>query len=103
MKRFTMITLLAGLGAVAAQAGQPSETFAAMDLDASGVVTESEFVTWAVGEGHSEEDATAKFTEVAGDDGELTLEELEAAMESDEAGKSYDHGTDDKTASDEGY
>ena len=103
MKRFTMITLLAGLGAFAAQAGEPSDTFAAMDLDASGVVTETEFVTWALGEGHSEEDATAKFIELAGYDGELTLEELEVAMASDDAEKSYDDGMADETASDEGY
>ncbi len=103
MKRFTMITLLAGLGAFAAQAGEPADKFAAMDLDGSGVVTETEFVTWAVGEGHSEGDATAKFTEVAGDDGELTLEELEAAMASYGEDKTADDGMTDKTASEEGY
>jgi len=103
MKRFTMITLLAGLGALAAQAGEPADKFATMDLDASGTVTEAEFVTWAVNEGHTQEDATAKFTEVAGDDGELTLDELEAAMASYDAEKPADDGMAEDTPSDEGY
>lgn len=101
MKRFSTIALLASLGALAAYAGSPADTFTAMDLDASGDVNETEFVTWALGEGHTEEDAKAKFLDVAGDDGTLSLEELETAMADYKADEAEPADTSD--SEDRGY
>lgn len=81
MKRFTLMLAGAGLVAMSAHAGDYAEKFAKMDADSDGVVTEAEFVAYATADGkYTEADATAKFTKIAGDDGELTLEELTAAM-----------------------
>ena len=70
-----------------------AEKFAKMDADSDGVVTETEFlIAWdekvamkqAAGEWMDKTDTelvekgTAYFEEIAGDDGELTLAELEA-------------------------
>jgi hypothetical protein len=60
--------------------GQPEaamtveDTFTVIDTDADGVVTETEFVAYA-GEG-----SETQFAQVAGDDGLLTVEELEIFM-----------------------
>lgn len=76
------------LGATAAHADTVGETFAAMDVNADGGVTEAEFVAYATARGDSVEDASTKFAEIAGDDGFLVLEEMEAA-----------YGTDDRASS----
>ena len=59
--------------------GSVQQTFAAMDADVSGTVTEAAFIA-VMGAG-----SEAQFAEVAGDDAELTLEELETYMASLEA------------------
>ena len=67
-------------GSLAASAGTVAEKFAAMDADASGDVSSAEFVTYVTASGdHTAADAQAKFDKLAGDDGALSLEELEAA------------------------
>ena len=86
MKRFTMISALAGLGALAAHAGDPADTFSAMDTDGDDGVTQAEFVSWAIIHGDtSADEASAKFARLAGEDDTLTLAELEAAMKAKEA------------------
>ncbi|MEL7129779.1 MAG: hypothetical protein AAGK23_09545 [Pseudomonadota bacterium] len=73
-------------GALVAFAGSPTETFAAMDVDADGLVSEAEFVAYATTNGgHTSSEASAKFSEMAGTDGALTLAELEAASLSDDS------------------
>ena len=60
--------------------GTVAEKFAAMDADASGLVSVAEFTAYATASGkHTAEEAQAKFAELAGDDGALSLAELEAA------------------------
>jgi len=86
MKRFTILSALAGLGALAAYAGTAADKFSAMDTDGNDAVTEAEFVSWAVVEGdHSADEASAKFAKLAGEDDTLTLAELESAMKAGEA------------------
>ncbi len=81
LKRAFMASTAALLGGTAmALAGTPAETFASMDTDANGLVSEAEFVAYATAKGgHSAEEAGAKFAELAGTDGSLTLAELEAS------------------------
>ncbi|MEL6324048.1 MAG: hypothetical protein AAFQ84_07440 [Pseudomonadota bacterium] len=65
---------------LSASAGSPAETFAAMDVDADGLVSETEFVAYTTRKGeHTAETASAKFASIAGDDLALTLAELEAS------------------------
>ena len=60
--------------------GTVAEKFAAMDADASGLVSVAEFTAYATASGkHTAEEAQAKFIKLAGDDGALSLAELEAA------------------------
>ena len=67
-------------GSLVASAGSPVEKFATMDTDASGLVSEAEFVAHATASGdHTAEEAQVKFLKIAGDDGAITLAELEAA------------------------
>lgn len=77
----TLIAAIALGGSLSASAeGTVAEKFAAMDTDASGLVSVAEFVTYATSSGkHTAEEAQTKFAELAGDDGALSLAELEAA------------------------
>lgn len=85
-------------GSLAASAGSVAEKFAAMDADANGAVSASEFVTYATSSSdHSATDAQAKFDALAGDDGALSLEELEAAY-----GEKTDEGVAEETTEDAG-
>lgn len=56
-----------------------AEKFAVIDADADGLVSEDEFVAYAT-DAHdaSLEDAGAKFEQISGDDGVISLEEFEA-------------------------
>jgi Ca2+-binding EF-hand superfamily protein len=64
-----------------ASAGDDIEAkFAAIDTNADGVITSDEYVAYATQGGATfTEDAVNVFIGVAGDDGELTLEEWKAA------------------------
>ena len=54
------------------------EKFAAMDLDNNSLVSEAEFVAYAVdAHGASQEDASAKFAQISGEDGLLSFAEFE--------------------------
>jgi Ca2+-binding EF-hand superfamily protein len=87
----TIIAAIAFGGSFTASAeGTVAEKFAAMDTDASGLVSVAEFVTYATGSGkHTEEEAQAKFAEIAGDDRALSLVELEAAYAKKEAAETH--------------
>lgn len=77
-------------GSIAASAETVAEKFAAMDTDASGLVSVAEFVTYATSDGqHTATEAQAKFAELAGDDGALSLEELEAAYAVKDEGQAH--------------
>ena len=82
LKLFTCAGALTALGALAvANAGSPADYFKKYDADADGIVTEAEFVTAKTESGKvSAADAQAKFAEMAGSDGQLTLAELETVM-----------------------
>lgn len=73
-------SMLALVGTAAA--GDDLETkFAKIDTNADGVVTSDEYVAYATQDAAvSAEDAVNVFIGVAGDDGQLTLEEWKAAM-----------------------
>lgn len=75
---------IAGLTACAfavAHAGSPADYFNKIDADASGMITQAEYVAYKTAGGKvSAEKATEKFAKLAGDDGELSLAEFEGAM-----------------------
>lgn len=81
LKRVTTLITAACLGgAMVASAETVAEKFASMDTDANGLVSLAEFVVYATSSGqHTTLEAQDKFAELAGDDGALSYEELEAA------------------------
>lgn len=89
IKMIASAAALAGLGAFAvASAGSPEDKFKKYDTNADGVVTEAEFVAVKTEGGkYTAEEASAKFAKVAGDDGEMTLAEMEAAVAAHKAAK----------------
>lgn len=73
-----------------ANAGSPADYFNKIDADASGVVTQAEFVAYKTADGkYDAEKAGEKFAKLAGDDGELTLAELETAMKASKKHKKH--------------
>ena len=82
LKRASLIVFTAlVLGCGVASAETSTEIFATMDVNTDGLVTESEFITYATTrEGHTLEDASAKFASISGDDGLLSLRELQAVL-----------------------
>ncbi len=65
-----------------ANAGSPAQYFERIDTDANGTVSLAEFVAHKTAKGkHTAEQAEVKFASLAGDDGELTFAEFEAAMQ----------------------
>ncbi|MEM9669070.1 MAG: hypothetical protein AAF950_09115 [Pseudomonadota bacterium] len=67
-----------------ATAETTSETFASMDANTDGLVSEAEFVSYSTTrKGHTLDEASAKFASIAGDDGLLSLAELLAVMPGD--------------------
>ena len=98
LKLMSCAGALVGLGAfVAAQAGTPADYFNKYDANADGVVTEAEFVAVKTASGKvSAEEATAKFTKIAGTDGQMTLTELETAMNTAQKAKAKEKGCSDK-------
>lgn len=64
-----------------AHAGSPADYFNKIDADASGMITQAEFVAYKTADGKvTAEKASEKFAKLAGDDGQLSLAELEGAM-----------------------
>lgn len=81
MIRFTLISAAALAGAMAANAGE-LPLFSEVDTDYDGVISEAEFVAYKVARGeHTEEEATSKFAEIAGDDGVISADEWAALGE----------------------
>ncbi len=73
--------LFAASAFAVAHAGSPADYFNKIDADASGMITQAEYVAYKTADGkHSAEEASEKFAAVAGDDGELSLAEFEAAV-----------------------
>lgn len=81
-KAFITVGALAAILAGAAAADDHGDKFAQIDANGDGVVSQEEFTTYATASGEtSVEDAALQFAVIAGDDSELTSEELTAAME----------------------
>lgn len=73
---------LALLLAGAAAANDHSDKFAQIDSNGDGVISQDEFTTYATASGETTADeAELQFSVIAGDDAEITQEELTAAME----------------------
>ena len=78
--------------------GGPADKFTMMDADGDGAVTAAEFTTYATAQGGDATEAELQFAVMAGDDGILTIEELEAVMAVQE--KAYDWEASTKTEPD---
>ena len=83
--KLKLTTLTVGLfaaGAFAtAHAGSAADYFTKIDADASGMITLAEYVAYKTTDcKYSAEKASEKFAKLAGDDGQLSLAEFEAAM-----------------------
>ena len=77
----SIVGLFAASAFAVAHAGSPADYFKKIDADASGMITQAEYVAYKTADGkYSAEKAGAKFAKLAGDDGELSLAEFEGAM-----------------------
>ncbi|MEM1151375.1 MAG: hypothetical protein AAGI03_12590 [Pseudomonadota bacterium] len=85
--------LAACLWAGAAAAEGAADKFTAMDTDGDGAVTSSEFTTYATAHGSDAAEAELQFAVMAGDDGILTIEELEAVMAVQEKADDWEAST----------
>lgn len=94
LKLISCAGALAGLGAFSvAHAGSPADYFNKYDANADGVVTEAEFVAVKTASGKvTAAEATEKFSKIAGTDGQMTLAELETAMDSTKTVKAKSKG-----------
>ena len=83
MKRFAIVIAgAAAAGALAASAGEMS-AFSDVDTDASGTISQEEFVAWKTADGDvTEAEATEKFAMIDADyDGEVSEAEYDEAKE----------------------
>lgn len=79
MIRFTLISAAALVGAMGAYAGEKS-TFAEVDTNADGFISASEFIAHKTADGKlTDAEAATKFEQLAGQDGQISEEEWEAA------------------------
>ncbi|MEL6663810.1 MAG: hypothetical protein AAFR33_12490 [Pseudomonadota bacterium] len=94
--------------------GGPADKFTSMDIDGDGAVTSAEYVSYAAVEGGDAAEAELQFAVMAGDDGVLTIEELEAVMAVQEKADDWEASTtpetdtmsdaeDETTMEDDGY
>ena len=75
------VGIIAASAFAVAYAGSPADYFNKIDADASGMITQAEYVAHKTEGGkYTAEQASEKFAKLAGDDGQLSLAELEAAM-----------------------
>ncbi len=85
------ICAVSALGASAfamAFAGSPADYFEKIDADASGAVSKAEYVAYKSAKGeYSDAEISASFDKMAGEDGVLTLAEMEGAMKASKAKK----------------
>ncbi len=73
--------IIAASAFAVAYAGSPADYFNKIDADASGMITQAEYVAYKTEGGkYTAEQASEKFAKLAGDDAQLSLAELEAAM-----------------------
>lgn len=101
MIRFASILAASATFGLAAQAGE-AVTFETLDADASGLITESEFVSWKTADGEtSSAEAIIKFLAADADgSGGITPEEFDAAMG---ASAPKDEGMSETESLSEGY
>jgi len=92
-----LATLMLAGAAFADGPGSAADKFTAMDGDGDGAVTASEFTSYASASGHDAADAELQFAVMAGDDGVLTIEELEAVMAVREKADDWEASTEVKT------
>lgn len=83
--KMKLVTSLVGFAAASAfavaHAGTAADYFNKIDADASGVITQAEYVAHKTSGGkYTAEKASEKFAKLAGDDGELSMAEFESAM-----------------------
>ncbi|NQY38465.1 MAG: hypothetical protein HRT80_00050 [Henriciella sp.] len=77
----TVVGLFAASAFAVAHAGSAADYFKKIDADASGMITQAEYVAYKTAGGkYSADKAGEKFAKLAGDDGELSLAEFEGAM-----------------------
>ena len=95
MKRIAIIAAAASAGAFAASAGEMT-AFSDIDTDASGTVTEGEFIAHKTADGKlTVEEASEKFVEIDADaDGEITKDDMEAWKADKDVGVDVDVETD---------
>jgi len=75
------LVLVAASAFAVSHAGSPADYFTKMDTDASGMVSEAEYVAYKTSGGkYTAEKAAASFVKMAGDDSQISLSEMENAM-----------------------
>jgi Ca2+-binding EF-hand superfamily protein len=92
-----MAALMLAGAAFADSQGSAADKFTAMDADGDGAVTSAEFTSYASASGHDAADAELQFAVMAGDDGVLTIEELEAVMAVREKADDWEASTEVKS------
>ncbi|MEO0816242.1 MAG: hypothetical protein AAFX86_02940 [Pseudomonadota bacterium] len=93
------VFMLAG-AAFADGHGGPADKFTSMDTDGDGAVTSAEFTTYATANGADAAEAELQFAVMAGEDGILTIEELEAVMAVQEKADDWEASTAMETETD---
>lgn len=71
-----------------------TEKFAEMDINTDGAVTVAEYTAYAGAAGFDEDEAELQFAVMAGDDGILAVEELEAIMAVEKDASDWETSTD---------